>query len=427
MTLNPILIVFVLSAVLLTLLAIVAIVWPLWRPAKAHETSLLSLNVDVFKDRLQELEQDRAAGRVDDATFVALKTELERQLLIVAEQPETPATATVVTSRKPVLFLLVVVPTLVALIYGGMSWQPALGRWWQVEAKTGPLVDKLFAGESPTKEELEQHTLPDLVRVMQQRLQRHPNDANGWYMLGMGYLQGQIVPQALEAFQHAQQLAPERDDIALSYAQTLIFSQQGRLDSTSRALLTQVLSRQPEHEGALLLLGMGAYRSGDYQTALLYLPKLHELHIKRTGDAQSAAVKELEQVIRLAQQGGQQEPTANATASIEVSVRLDKALLAKVAPTDTLFIFARALNGPPMPLAVVRQSATALPITVELNDSQSMVEGMTLSRFPSVVIGARISKSGNPVAQAGDLEAVAVPLTQNGKQQHVDLVINQQK
>jgi cytochrome c-type biogenesis protein CcmH len=424
MTSNPISIVFVLSALGLSLFVALVLIWPVLRAGRERQHSLLDLNVQVFEERLHELEQDKSEGKVDSETFNALKTELERQLLSLAAQPNKVEAAKPV-GRFTAVGLFLIVPVLAATAYGLLAYKPVLWHWWQVQNQTGPIVDKLFVGVQPTSEELEKQNLADFARVMQLRLQDKPNNPDGWYMLGMAFLQGELVDQAAIALGHANRLDPQRDDIALAYAQTLVFSQRGQLSPLSRELLMQVLNKNPQHEGALLLMGMGAYRSGDYASALVFLPKLREVHIARTGDSQSAAIKEVDQAIALAKQGG--EKVVAASGGIRVTVTVTKELLSKIQPTDTIFIFARALNGPPMPLAVVRQAVGSFPLTVELNDSQSMIPDMKLSKFPSVVVNARISKSGMPQGASGDLEAVAVPLTQDGKLQQVELIINQVK
>ncbi|HEX5361795.1 MAG TPA: c-type cytochrome biogenesis protein CcmI [Fluviicoccus sp.] len=422
MSANVPVLIFLSSALALTLLVTLFIVLPVLRGRNA-EHSLLELNVQVFRERLSELEADKAAGRVDEATFLALKTELERQLLSlqVDGKPDVRETR---LGRKGAFGLLVLVPVLAALSYASLAWQPAVWTWWQVQLKTGPLVEKLFAGEQPTPDEIATQTLPDMVRVMQARLQQHPEDADGWFMLGMSYLQGQLADQALEAFDHAYQLAPERDDVALAYAQTLLFSREGKLDDQSRQLLLGVLNRHPQHEGALLLMGMGAYRAGDLKTALEYLPVLKQVHIARTGETHSSAITEVDKVIALARSGGEKVASGG---GVQVTVKLADNLKGRIPANATLFIFARALNGPPMPLAVVRQPVGNFPVTTVLNDSQAMMPAMKLSAFPSVVVSARISGSGNPVGEKGDLEAIAVPLTQNGKMQTVDVLINQER
>ncbi len=413
---------FVASAVGLTLLVAVLLVWPLRRPERHQGRSLLALNALVFRERLEELARDREAGRIDAETAAALKTELERQMLDVSAKADRPHDATL--GRGGVAGLVLLLGLLVAVAYRGLAWRPETGQWWQVQAHTGPVVEQLFSGQNPGQDVLAKQTLPDMVRVMQWRLQRQPSDVEGWYMLGMSYLQAELPDQAAEALDHAARLAPDRDDIALAYAQTLVFSERGQLNPRSRALLEQVLRRHPDHEGAMLLMGMGAFRSGDYATALDFLPRLRDLHVRRTGDDKSPAIAELDKAIAVAKAGGEK---LTAGPGIDVTVKLDDSLRNRIQSGSTLFIFAKALSGPPMPLAVVRQPADRFPVTVHLDDSQGMVPGMTLSRFPSVIINARISRSGNPVGEKGDLEAVAVPLTQNGKAQQVDLTINQEK
>jgi len=96
--------------------------------------------------------------------------------------------------------------------------------------------------------------------------------------------------------------------------------------------------------------------------------------------------------------------------SIKVTVKLSPALAGKVAPGDTVFIFARAAQGPKMPLAIVRMQMKDLPTTVTLDDSMAMVPDMKMSNFPDLVIGARVSKSGDAIPKPGDLEGYAPPL-----------------
>jgi hypothetical protein len=108
---------------------------------------------------------------------------------------------------------------------------------------------------------------------------------------------------------------------------------------------------------------------------------------------------------------GQGQRTATTAArSIQVSVKLSPALAAKAAPGDAVYIFARAAQGPKMPLAIVRKQVKDLPVTVTLDDSMAMVPEMNMSRFPVLVIGARVSKSGDAITKPGDLEGYTAPL-----------------
>lgn len=416
---------FISSAAALSLIVALVFIWPLLRSAREQNSSLLALNIDVFKERLAELEQDKLDGKIDEETFVALKTELERQLLSLAEQMEQKNQQQASSSRGLIWSLGLLIPLLAAGAYWTFMPHNQIWRWWQVQTETEPLINDLFANKQIEPERLAKQNLADFARVMQKKLQTNPNNVDGWYMLAMAYIQGELPDLALTALANANRLDPARDDIALSYAQTLVFTQQGQLSTKSRELLMQVLNKHPEHEGALLLMGMGAFRSGDYASALVFLPKLKQVHKQRTGESQSQALAEIDKAIAIAQQGG--EKLAENQTGIEVTVKLAKELQSKLQPDDTLFVFARALNGSPIPLAVVRQPVGRFPLVVALTDKQSMMPTMKLSTVESVVVGARISKTGTPQGASGDLEAIAVPVTQNGKLQHIELLINQVK
>jgi cytochrome c-type biogenesis protein CcmH len=104
--------------------------------------------------------------------------------------------------------------------------------------------------------------------------------------------------------------------------------------------------------------------------------------------------------------GKREEATAAVSPQprVEIQVSLDPKLAANVSPTDTVFIFARAVQGPPMPLAVVRKHVKDLPVTVVLDDSKAMAPELRLSKFTEVVVGARVSRAGDPLPRSGDLE-----------------------
>lgn len=100
-------------------------------------------------------------------------------------------------------------------------------------------------------------------------------------------------------------------------------------------------------------------------------------------------------------------------AGLKVAISLSPSVARLASPNDTVFIFARAAQGPRMPLAIVRKQVKDLPTTVILDDSVSMSPQMKLSNIPEVVVVARVSKSGTAGAQAGDLEGMSVPTKPN--------------
>ncbi|MGH8493445.1 MAG: c-type cytochrome biogenesis protein CcmI [Moraxellaceae bacterium] len=401
------------------------VVLPLWRRSDDSGQNLLELNRRVFRERLAELEKDEAEGRLDAATLIELRLELERNMLVL----DTAADTSPAASRRVVAWLaLGLLPLLSLLFYWSVMAPQGLADWWKLRSDMGPAVDRVLIGQVPTEEESRAHTLPDFIRVLQYRLQADPKNADGWFMLGMSYVQLEMGEPALTAFEHAWRLNPDEPRYQLAYAQTRLYGNEGQLDPLSRQLLASVLEKNPQHEGAMVLLGFAAYRSGDYALAVNTLEKLQARRQSHDVSAGPAVMQQLAQTLASAREKLQGGPALQAAAvssnpAIRVRVKIDRKLVGKFAPDDVVYVFARALNGPPMPLAVVRRRAAELPFTVELDDSQSPMPTMKLSAVAEVAITARISRHGSPEAQPGDLEAVAVPVRQGGAVQSVELLI----
>lgn len=416
---------FWLAALLLSLVSAAILVLPLWRGSRAGgEQDMLALNRRVFRERLAELERDRADGRTDEATFTELRTELQRNLLTLDDGPEA-AQAPRRSPRRVSLLVVVLLPLLALGLYRQVVAPQGLPDWWQLRAEMGPSVDKLMRGEAPAAAAAG-HTLADFVRLLQDRLQRDPRNADGWFMLGIAYMQLEMVQQASTAFEHAWRLRPEESRYALLYAQSRVFSNEGQLDPQSRQLLESVLAREPAHEGALLMYGLAAYRSGDNSRAIALLERLQQQRAGRNAGSGSPVLAQVDAALADARQRLRQAADgqgAVAKAGLRVKVRVDRAVAGQYSADDTLYVFARALAGPPMPLAVVKRRAGELPLTLELDDSQSMLPQQPLSSVPEITVTARISRHGSPEPQPGDLEAVAVPVRQGPQAQTVELVL----
>ncbi|MFP5429876.1 MAG: c-type cytochrome biogenesis protein CcmI [Gammaproteobacteria bacterium] len=401
----------------LSLAVIAAVLLPLWRVPQSRETTLLELNRRVFAERLAELEEDRDAGRIDPDTFADLKTELQRNLLSVdlAESPvrnerlwRTPVALAFLASALSVFFYAVVVFT------------PDVPQWWQVRASASPAAERLMQGKLPSDSDSQAHSLQEIIQGMQYQLQRNPQQPEGWFTLGVAYAQAEMLPPALVAFERAWRLKPEETRYALTLAQARLFSNQGRLDDFSRKLLATVVQREPSHEGALLLLGLGAWRSGDAATAVPALEQLVKARQEHAANDNSPAMQEVAKALADARAQLSSGPAA-ASARLVVSVQADKAVVGKFAADDVVYVFARALQGPPMPLAVVRRKASELPLTLELDDANSMMPQRPLSSVQEIVVEARISRHGAPEKRPGDIEAVAVPVRQGAAAQTVTL------
>ncbi|MEO1767169.1 c-type cytochrome biogenesis protein CcmI [Thiobacter aerophilum] len=387
---------FVVAAATLTLAAVLFVVLPLARGrsrpmVRPHD----GVNVAVYQDQLAELQADLDAGTLSQSQFEAAKHELERRLLqdVAGAQPAPRAPI----ARWPALLVAVAIPLLAAVLY----WQ--LGN---PAAITAPRL----AGLSPEQQ------VETLLPALEKHLAEKPDDATGWRMLGKAYMALERFPEAAAALDHAARLLPQDAQVLADYADALAMAQGQRLAGKPAELIARALNLDPDNGKALYLAGYAALEAGDRKTAARHWTRLLA---RLPADSEDASLVRR----NLAELGvPEQETPSPGPVSISGTVRLADALRGKVAPEDTVFVFARAARGPRMPLAVLRLSARDLPARFNLDDTLAMAPQMKLSQFDQVIIGARVSKSGSATPQAGDLEGSTAPVKPGAKD--VTLVID---
>lgn len=424
-------------------LALLFIILPLFSeeaPREAPEPD--ALNLEVFRERLRELDVDLSAGFLDQDQYAAAKRDLERDLL---HDLDGNATATSESAPSSAISRWLLATVLAISV-------PALAVFMYLELGDQGIIQRLeTTGGQPANAPANQEaaSMEVLVQRLEERLQAEPDNIDGWLMLGRTALATDQVEKGLKAIEKAYALAPERVDVMLSYAQALAAtSPTKRLAGQPTELIRAALAQEPENQVARWLGGMIDYQNGQIEAAItVWQTILGEM------DPASDEAKNLRQMIaeakaQPAQPAAVAEPapapatdapaTTEATAeqpaavtttdaavesSITVAVSLDPAMAAQVAPDNAVFVFARAANGPPMPLAVKRLQVSDLPQTVTLDDSMAMSPGMRLSDFPDVVLGARVSKSGEAMPQSGDLEGLT-DVVKRGTDTEVSVTIN---
>jgi len=252
-----------------------------------------------------------------------------------------------------------------------------------------------------------------MVDKLAQRLKDKPDDAVGWLMLGRSYTVLGRVDDALPAYQKAVALRGNDATTLADYADALATKNGGQPTPESDAMVARALAAQPTHLKALALAGTSAFEHADYATAVRHWEKMAQGLPPDSPDAPRLQASLLEARKR----GGIAAPTTLAVAgsaasntSVSGTVTLAPALVGKASPTDTVFIFARAAQGPRMPLAVLRKQVKDLPISYKLDDSMAMAPSAKISGAAQVIIGARISKSGNAIPQPGDLAGESTPV-----------------
>jgi len=385
-------------------------------------------HVAVYREHLAELQHELAQGTLDQAGFDASHEELTQRLL--EDTPQKTASAPVATPdwRGLVAGLALVIPLI------------SFGLYFWVGTPVG--IDPLLANQVGGDEQMSSEKLQAMSDQLRQRLVENPNNAEGWVMLGrIERALGRFEP-ADEAFKKSLSLAAN-DDVRIERAEVLAQKNQGKFDGEPWDIIHSVLKADPEHGNALLLAGSAAFSQGQFQDSLKYWDKVRGLLPASSPDlpALVEAINKARERLNMpaldpdtvvAQAPQTPAPTAKpmqgksapGAERIAGRVSLDPSLASQVSPQDTVFIYANAADGPRMPLAIVRTTVDKLPYDFVLDDSMAMNPQMKLSHISAVMVRARISRSGNAMAQPGDLGVSAGPI-KPGSKEKLNLVIAQ--
>ncbi len=386
---------FWLVAALFIAVALALVLPPLLRgTGSAGRAERDAANIGLYRDELAQLEREHGEGKVDAQEYREAKEEIERRLLedVAPAAPGRDSAAARRASRWAALAIGIALPVVVVLGYLRFGDMRALEPGAQQ------------AGHEVTPEQV-----AAMVDKLAQRMQQNPGDAQGWVMLGRSYA---VLGRFAESAQaYARAVALVNDDAALlaDYADSLAMSRSGNLQGEPYQIIKRGLEFDPKNVKLLALAGSAEFQNKDYAAAVDYWER------SLAGmQGESDFARELRSSIDEARRLGKlpvaqaQAPApvaAAATSAITGTVRLAAALAGKVAPGDTLFVFARPTDGSRMPVAILRVSAAQLPYAFRLDDSLAMTPASKLSGQKRVLVGARISKSGDALPHAGDLEA----------------------
>ncbi|CAB0149455.1 Cytochrome c-type biogenesis protein CcmH [Pseudidiomarina piscicola] len=395
------------SMVVLALLALVLVVVFGVRQS-AQRRSRLDVNRELYEQRRQELAQEHADGLLTDQALTGAEQELDKRF--VSENNELEKLEEQAVGRGIWLpaIIIVVLAVVGYTLFG--SWQQQHYAEQARKALPG-LAEKVITEQqtSPTQEELELFALG-----LRQRLHEDGGDALAWMLYARAAAALQQYEQAIEAYERAYQMDSERSGILLGYAQLLI--NVGGAEQLQRAgrLLGQLLALDPQNIDALSLTGAVAYQRGDWQQAVQAWSVL--LRVMPEDDPRYAAV---ENALTDAQQ-----KLAGTERQLVVTVQLAEELRQQLPANATLFVFAKAANGAPMPAAVVRQPVSEFPIDVRLSDANAMLADYKLSQLNQWQVEARISSDDRIEISAGDLGADAITVAADANVE-VTLTIDQ--
>jgi cytochrome c-type biogenesis protein CcmH len=403
-----------LSAALL-LVAIFFIAIPLWRKsASGNDVLRDAANLGVLRDQSAELEVDLRNGLLTQEAYEEGKRELQARLL---EEVKTTGQAAM-PPRSPAKVLAIVLSVLLPVF--SVSLYLAIG-----------------SPEAMLPQEQREAAVDDIIRTeeglqkLAGKLEKNPEDANGWYILARSYIEMKRYAEGAKAYEELVKLVPDEAQLWANYADVFAMAHGKTLQGEEvTRLLGQALALDPDNITALALSGSAGMERGDYVVALTNWQKLYGLLHPGSQDALrfKASIQRARDLLA-AQPGGKKKlaqlpfneapqqavaaanpAAANPAAAITGKVALSSALAGKASPNDTVFILARAAQGPKIPLAVFRKQVKDLPMEFSLDDSMAMRPELKLSGFDQVVVVARVSKSGTPTAQAGDLEGLTAAI-----------------
>jgi cytochrome c-type biogenesis protein CcmH len=378
---------FGLVAALLVLITVATILLPLLR--RKDDGMVIergASNLQLLREQLSEIDADLRSGVLSADQYENARVDLERRVLDESQQAIGP------TSRAPIgrrwrtpVVVGLFVPVCAALLYVYLGSFDGL----DVEA----YMQKQAAAISPEQ-------VVSMTRQLAQRLEKEPDDVEGWMMLGRSYMVLQQYPDSARAWQRAATLAPDNASILTNYAEAIALASQGNFDGEAARLLARALDADPVHPKALALSGGAAFGRGEYRTAIDYWQRLLLLG----GDDGELSAALMTGIAKAQERLNEGTEIAKASGSMRGVVSLSPQMSANAKSGDTVFIFVRAADGPRMPLAVARVTVDELPYDFHLDDSMAMVPDKKISDFQKLVVGARVSGSGTAGRTSGDLE-----------------------
>jgi cytochrome c-type biogenesis protein CcmH len=428
---------FLLIVTVMVLIAFLLVLPPLWRKHPVVAADQDQRNIAIARQRLTELKEQLQAGALTQELYDEQRAELELALSDDLDiQSHVKASST--QGRWMATVLVLAIP----MAAGSLYW--TLGNYQSLNQTATPMEGGNAAISEEQAQQLEQ--MKQMVQGLADRLQKQPDDALGWTMLGRSYKYLQQNDKAVLAFEHAYKLIGDQPEIMLLYADTLAFVNDQQLAGKPAELVFKALAMEPDNVTGLWLGGMAKAQAGDFSAAMDLWKKLEGLLPPGSEAQQEIQGLMAKLAAQMPEATAQVEstqtppPPSPVSASIDIQVSLAPELQKSASPDDTVFIYAKALSGPQMPLAIVRKQVSELPLTVSLTDAMAMtpttardggsvaigrepMRPMKLSNFEQVKLLARVSKSGDAMQQPGDLIGIIEQVAVADKSPH-KIVIN---
>ena len=413
---------------LLLVIAVLFVVLPLWRTTvKENQVLRDAANLEIFRDQIAEMDADLDNGLLTPELHEQGKRELQARLLEEVNSTDSAAGAMVKNPHKAFSIVLAVLLPLAAI---GLYWK--IGNWNAFQPQTGQTTG---GGLGAVRSEA-------ALKELEDKVAQNPQDVNSLRVLASSYAEMERFAEAAQTYNKLTKIVTQDAQVWADFADALAMANGQNLAGHPTLLINTALVLDPNNLKALALGGSAAMGRGDFQAAIKYwehllslLPKDSEdtkmiedgLQQARAAMAQGKGGKTMiaQPVSGQSSAGEKNSIPVAGKEGITGTVTLSDAMKANASSNDTVFVLARAAEGPPMPLAVIRKQVKDLPMQFKLDDSMAMSPQMKLSSFDKVTVVARVSKSGQPMPQPGDLQGMIANLKPgtNGVKLNIDSMV----
>jgi len=406
-----------LPLVVLTIVAMAFVLVPVWRyrvrEAESGVTQRATRNRDIFMQRQAELEREVGEGTIAADDHQRMLAELQRAFMLdmeVLQQEQDKPAASVIPLRWLPILLALAIPVGALLLYRSQGSAADLALPALLE-KVGSAAD----------EQAQTAALTELADFLEARLQRRPDDLQTGYMLGTLYLGIDRYAEATAVFEKMvaeMEATPDKATVLGQLAQARYLAAEQSITPEVKDAMEQALALNPNEQAVMSLYAIDAFLQQDFASALQYWRR--QLSDLTPGSRDAEQLRQRISMVEASLPADQLAAVQGST--ITVTIDVSPLLAAKVTPDMRLFIFAR---NPAMPMPIVAQNVPvpSFPFTITLDNSMSMT-GMQLESVPELVIGARLSASGNAVGQSGDLETLSAPFTLADQSEPLTLTID---
>lgn len=384
---------------LLTLIALAFVMLPFLQKERV-KTITHNANaelISIYEQRLVDLKTDLDNQRIDDANYSESIVELKRRLL-----NELSPEKSLISKGNNRIFALTggaFVIALSGIFYSLTGSQQQISAWHDAMDNLTEYGERAVMQKG---EQLTQNELQAFALALRTKLSRSGDDEMAWMLLGRVAMSLNEFDMAQQSFDKALRMNPDNKQVLISYSQILLLEGSEANMTRAAGMLSKVLNAEPTNLDAISLLALIAYERKDWPQAKAAFEVL--LASMEKNDSRYGLISQRIADIELQMQSeGSVMPVTKAN-SIAVTINVASELINKLPEKGTLFVFAKAANGSPMPIAAVKLTSYSFPVTVELNDSTAMVEGMNLSSAEDIIISARISLDDSVMPSSGELE-----------------------